>query len=167
MTYMSVGIYAELLVGYTNFWRKILFFFSYWSRTDPKLFRDDVDIKFSRSLNSCKVPQVGPRCRFTSIADGFHSVLFYAVIFAKWVKHRALCSFIIIFRTPVVPLLYFKYLPYVLCFHFCVHCSSCLWNGIFSYQNDGRKNHGGFPYIMQAHWIPVSWDEWSRIWSTQ
>jgi len=28
-------------------------------RTDPKLFRDDVDIKFSRSLNSCKVPQVG------------------------------------------------------------------------------------------------------------
>lgn len=28
------------------------------SRTDPKLFRDDVDIKFSRSLNSCKVPQV-------------------------------------------------------------------------------------------------------------
>lgn len=27
-------------------------------RTDPKLFRDDIDIKFSRSLNSCKVPQV-------------------------------------------------------------------------------------------------------------
>ena len=27
-------------------------------RSDPKLFRDDVDIKFSRTLNSCKVPQV-------------------------------------------------------------------------------------------------------------
>ncbi|XP_059148958.1 ras-specific guanine nucleotide-releasing factor 2-like isoform X7 [Physella acuta] len=27
-----------------------------WS--DPKLFRDDVDIKFSRTLNSCKVPQI-------------------------------------------------------------------------------------------------------------
>uniref|UniRef100_A0A1I8IW63 Ras-specific guanine nucleotide-releasing factor 2 n=1 Tax=Macrostomum lignano TaxID=282301 RepID=A0A1I8IW63_9PLAT len=26
-------------------------------RSDPKLFRDDVDIKFSRTLNSCKVPQ--------------------------------------------------------------------------------------------------------------
>ncbi|CAH1796894.1 unnamed protein product [Owenia fusiformis] len=27
-----------------------------WS--DPKLFKDDVDIKFSRTLNSCKVPQI-------------------------------------------------------------------------------------------------------------
>ncbi|XP_013403416.1 ras-specific guanine nucleotide-releasing factor 1 [Lingula anatina] len=27
-----------------------------WS--DPKLFRDDIDIKFSRTLNSCKVPQI-------------------------------------------------------------------------------------------------------------
>ncbi|KAL8608829.1 hypothetical protein ACOMHN_034774 [Nucella lapillus] len=27
-------------------------------RSDPKLFRDDVDIKFSRTLNSCKVPQI-------------------------------------------------------------------------------------------------------------
>ena len=27
-------------------------------RSDPKLFRDDIDIKFSRTLNSCKVPQV-------------------------------------------------------------------------------------------------------------
>ncbi|RUS77637.1 hypothetical protein EGW08_014597 [Elysia chlorotica] len=26
--------------------------------SDPKLFRDDVDIKFSRTLNSCKVPQI-------------------------------------------------------------------------------------------------------------
>ena len=27
-------------------------------KNDPKLFRDDIDIRFSRSLNSCKVPQV-------------------------------------------------------------------------------------------------------------
>ena len=27
-------------------------------RTDPKLFKDDVDIRFSRTLNSCKVPQI-------------------------------------------------------------------------------------------------------------
>lgn len=27
-------------------------------RSDPKLFRDDVDIRFSRALNSCKVPQI-------------------------------------------------------------------------------------------------------------
>ncbi|KAJ8303945.1 hypothetical protein KUTeg_017528 [Tegillarca granosa] len=27
-------------------------------RSDPKLFHDDVDIKFSRTLNSCKVPQI-------------------------------------------------------------------------------------------------------------
>ncbi|CAD7092815.1 unnamed protein product [Hermetia illucens] len=27
-------------------------------RTDPKLFKDDVDIRFSRTLNSCKLPQV-------------------------------------------------------------------------------------------------------------
>lgn len=25
---------------------------------DPKLFNDDVDIKFSKTLNSCKIPQV-------------------------------------------------------------------------------------------------------------
>ena len=33
-----------------------------FSRSDPKLFRDDVDIKFSRTLNSCKVPQVSNVC---------------------------------------------------------------------------------------------------------
>ncbi|XP_055347134.1 ras-specific guanine nucleotide-releasing factor 1-like [Paramacrobiotus metropolitanus] len=27
-------------------------------KNDPKLFRDDIDIRFSRSLNSCKVPQI-------------------------------------------------------------------------------------------------------------
>ncbi|XP_037094567.1 ras-specific guanine nucleotide-releasing factor 2-like, partial [Pollicipes pollicipes] len=27
-------------------------------RNDPKLFRDDIDIRFSKTLNSCKVPQV-------------------------------------------------------------------------------------------------------------
>uniref|UniRef100_A0A1I8HJ56 Ras-specific guanine nucleotide-releasing factor 2 n=1 Tax=Macrostomum lignano TaxID=282301 RepID=A0A1I8HJ56_9PLAT len=27
-------------------------------RSDPKLYRDDIDIKFSRTLNSCKVPQI-------------------------------------------------------------------------------------------------------------
>ncbi|ELT93796.1 hypothetical protein CAPTEDRAFT_169570 [Capitella teleta] len=27
-------------------------------RSDPKLFRDDIDIKFSRTLNSCRVPQI-------------------------------------------------------------------------------------------------------------
>lgn len=27
-------------------------------RTDPRLFEDDVDIKFSRALNSCKLPQI-------------------------------------------------------------------------------------------------------------
>ncbi|XP_052831997.1 ras-specific guanine nucleotide-releasing factor 2 isoform X2 [Octopus bimaculoides] len=27
-------------------------------QSDPKLFRDDVDIKFSRTLNSCRVPQI-------------------------------------------------------------------------------------------------------------
>ncbi|KAJ8669556.1 hypothetical protein QAD02_000815, partial [Eretmocerus hayati] len=27
-------------------------------RNDPKLFKDDVDIRFSRTLNSCKVPQI-------------------------------------------------------------------------------------------------------------
>jgi hypothetical protein len=31
----------------------------YHLRSDPKLFRDDEEIKFSRTLNSCKVPQVG------------------------------------------------------------------------------------------------------------
>ena len=27
-------------------------------RSDPRLFKDDVDIRFSRTLNSCKLPQV-------------------------------------------------------------------------------------------------------------
>lgn len=27
-------------------------------RSDPRLFNDDVDIRFSRTLNSCKLPQV-------------------------------------------------------------------------------------------------------------
>lgn len=27
-------------------------------RCDPRLFADDVDIRFSRALNSCKVPQI-------------------------------------------------------------------------------------------------------------
>jgi hypothetical protein len=27
-------------------------------KNDPKLFKDDVDIRFSRTLNSCKVPQI-------------------------------------------------------------------------------------------------------------
>lgn len=27
-------------------------------RNDPKLFKDDVDIRFSRTMNSCKVPQI-------------------------------------------------------------------------------------------------------------
>lgn len=27
-------------------------------KTDPRLFKDDVDIRFSRTLNSCKLPQV-------------------------------------------------------------------------------------------------------------
>lgn len=27
-------------------------------RNDPKLFKDDVDIRFSRTLNSCKIPQI-------------------------------------------------------------------------------------------------------------
>lgn len=27
-------------------------------RADPRLFKDDVDIRFSRTLNSCKLPQV-------------------------------------------------------------------------------------------------------------
>lgn len=27
-------------------------------RNDPKLFKDDVDIRFSRTLNSCKLPQI-------------------------------------------------------------------------------------------------------------
>lgn len=26
--------------------------------SDPRLFNDDVDIRFSRTLNSCKLPQV-------------------------------------------------------------------------------------------------------------
>lgn len=30
--------------------------FSY--RNDPRLFKDDVDIRFSRTLNSCKLPQI-------------------------------------------------------------------------------------------------------------
>lgn len=28
------------------------------NRTDPRLYKDDVDIKFSRALNSCKLPQI-------------------------------------------------------------------------------------------------------------
>lgn len=27
-------------------------------KNDPKLFKDDVDIRFSRTLNSCKIPQI-------------------------------------------------------------------------------------------------------------
>jgi hypothetical protein len=27
-------------------------------RADPHLFKDDVDIRFSRTLNSCKLPQI-------------------------------------------------------------------------------------------------------------
>jgi hypothetical protein len=27
-------------------------------KNDPKLFKDDIDIRFSRTLNSCKVPQI-------------------------------------------------------------------------------------------------------------
>lgn len=27
-------------------------------KTDPRLFKDDVDIRFSKTLNSCKLPQV-------------------------------------------------------------------------------------------------------------
>lgn len=27
-------------------------------KADPRLFKDDVDIRFSRTLNSCKLPQV-------------------------------------------------------------------------------------------------------------
>lgn len=27
-------------------------------RSDPRLFKDDVDIRFSRTLNSCKLPQI-------------------------------------------------------------------------------------------------------------
>lgn len=36
-------------------------------RTDPRLFKDDVDIKFSRALNSCKLPQI----RYASISRLF------------------------------------------------------------------------------------------------
>ena len=27
-------------------------------RNDPKLFKDDVDIRFGRTMNSCKIPQI-------------------------------------------------------------------------------------------------------------
>jgi len=49
-------------------------------RTDPKLFRDDVDIKFSRSLNSCKVPQVGDNDVVQLRCNGFSRN-------AKLIKH--------------------------------------------------------------------------------
>ena len=29
-----------------------------FSKSDPSLFKDDVDIRFSRTLNNCKVPQI-------------------------------------------------------------------------------------------------------------
>ena len=48
-------------------------------RCDPKLFKDDVDIKFSRSLNSCKVPQV----KFIFIMSEFCGFLFIDFLFMK------------------------------------------------------------------------------------
>lgn len=32
--------------------------FPHSMKNDPKLFRDEADIRFSRTLNSCKVPQI-------------------------------------------------------------------------------------------------------------
>ena len=29
-----------------------------FAKSDPSLFKDDVDIRFSRTLNNCKVPQI-------------------------------------------------------------------------------------------------------------
>lgn len=36
-------------------------------RSDPKLFKDDVDIKFSHTLNSCKVPQVSKQKHYKNV----------------------------------------------------------------------------------------------------
>lgn len=35
-----------------------MFFCFCFHRNDPRLFKDDVDIRFSRTLNSCKLPQI-------------------------------------------------------------------------------------------------------------
>lgn len=48
----------------------ILFFFNF--RNDPRLFKDDVDIRFSRTLNSCKLPQIryaSPERLFERLTD--------------------------------------------------------------------------------------------------
>src|SRR5699024_10537639 len=42
------------------------------SRNDPRLFKDDVDIRFSRTLNSCKLPQIryaSPDMLFERLTD--------------------------------------------------------------------------------------------------
>lgn len=41
-------------------------------RNDPRLFKDDVDIRFSRTLNSCKLPQIryaSPERLFERLTD--------------------------------------------------------------------------------------------------
>src|SRR6218665_1693044 len=44
----------------------------YYFRNDPRLFKDDVDIRFSRTLNSCKLPQIryaSPERLFERLTD--------------------------------------------------------------------------------------------------
>ena len=45
---------------------------SLFDRNDPRLFKDDVDIRFSRTLNSCKLPQIryaSPERLFERLTD--------------------------------------------------------------------------------------------------
>ncbi|XP_022256646.1 ras-specific guanine nucleotide-releasing factor 1-like, partial [Limulus polyphemus] len=54
------------------FFKVILFIFNLFTRNDPRLFKDDVDIRFSRTLNSCKVPQIryaSPERLFERLTD--------------------------------------------------------------------------------------------------
>ena len=44
----------------------------YLNRNDPRLYKDDVDIRFSRTLNSCKLPQIryaSPERLFERLTD--------------------------------------------------------------------------------------------------
>ncbi|GFX78636.1 ras-specific guanine nucleotide-releasing factor 2 [Trichonephila clavipes] len=46
--------------------------FTHFKRNDPRLFKDDVDIRFSRTLNSCKLPQIryaSPERLFERLTD--------------------------------------------------------------------------------------------------
>ena len=49
-----------------------LFMYFVFYRNDPRLFKDDVDIRFSRTLNSCKLPQIryaSPERLFERLTD--------------------------------------------------------------------------------------------------